>query len=210
MTLAEEDKFIAQLQHEQEFSPRISAEEFERLPDCRHRELLDGLVKESQLGAESILIATMIARIIGNYLASRNLGFVFVENLYRMTPSRKNNLRRPDVSFVALDRLPGGRIPRGIMSLAPDLAIEVVSPVDLVEELATKVQEYLDAGVRLVWIVHPVTRTVVIHHGNGVIAAVGQHQDIDGGEVLPGFSSPVKDFFPPIENTTPIVRKSDV
>ena len=104
-------------------------------------------------------------------------------------------VRIPDVSFISWNQLPDRRVPRvPIADLAPDLAVEVISPSNTVREMERKLQEYRDFGVRLVWYVFPETQEVHVYSAD-------QHeiltvdQEISGGDVLPGFVLPVRRLF---------------
>ena len=79
---------------------------------------------------------------------------------------------------------------------APDLAIEIVSPYDRAAEVARTVQGYLRAGTRAVWVVHPDTRSIVVHGPDGLARLHGPDDAIDGSDVLPGFSAPVAELLP--------------
>ena len=81
-------------------------------------------------------------------------------------PDDPRAFRRPDVSFVAAGRVPTPA-PGGPLPFAPDLAVEVVSPDDGIEELETKLAEYRAAGVRLVWVVIPAVRLVRVFPRGG-------------------------------------------
>jgi Uma2 family endonuclease len=124
------------------------------------------------------------------------VGLVFpMETGYRCFPGRPRHVRKPDVSFVSTARLPEQRLPLGDMLVAPDLAAEIVSPNDTADEVETKVAEYRSAGVRLIWIVYPPTRTVVIRRLDGSAGEVGPEGTIDGEDVLPGFRCSVAELF---------------
>ena len=74
--------------------------------------------------------------------------------------------------------------------------LEVVSPNDLAWEVDMKVTEYLQAGVRLVWVFYPDTRTVWVSRADGQAARLGASETLSGADVLPGFTCPVADVFP--------------
>jgi Uma2 family endonuclease len=116
------------------------------------------------------------------------LGEVFnSEAGYRCFPHRPRLLRKPDVSFVVAGRFPGGQVPAGELRIAPDLAVEVVSPNDLAEAVQEKVADYLKAGVRLIWLVYPAARMAVVYQPSGPSAWVFEEGELDGGDVIPGF-----------------------
>ena len=80
--------------------------------------------------------------------------------------------------------------------VAPDLAVEVVSPTDLAEELMDKVAEYFQAGVRLVWVVYPRLRLIHVYESLTQVRGLTAADELDGGAVLPGFRTPVAALFP--------------
>jgi Uma2 family endonuclease len=104
-------------------------------------------------------------------------------------------VRKPDASFVARGRFTDGVIPKGDVGFAPDLAVEVVSPNDFYDEIDVKVSEYLGAGVRLVWIVSPATKTVLVRRPDKTCAALDVSDTLSGEEVLPGFTCAVAELF---------------
>ena len=85
--------------------------------------------------------------------------------------------------------------PEGYATIAPDLAVEVISPNDLFEEIAEKVQEYLSAGVRLVWVVDTATQPVHVHRPDGSGTILRAQDELTGEDVLPRFRTRVGDVF---------------
>jgi Uma2 family endonuclease len=77
----------------------------------------------------------------------------------------------------------------------PDLAVEVVSPGDTVYGLNAKIREYLAAGIRLVWVIHPDTRTADVYRLDGSVVHLGPGEALDGEDVLPGFRLPLTELF---------------
>lgn len=106
-------------------------------------------------------------------------------------------MRFPDGSFIRSGRLPDNVLPRGHVRVVPDLVLEVVSPNDLAWEVDLKVTEYLQAGVPLVWVCYPDTRTVSIYRVQGQVTRLGVGDLLSDAEILPGFTCPVADVFPP-------------
>ncbi len=105
-------------------------------------------------------------------------------------------MRGPDVAFVSRERLPERAYEEpGFWHLAPDLAVEVISPSNTAAEIHEKVREYLDAGTSLVWVVDPRTRTVAVHRSPGETTVLREGDDVDGGDVLPAFSAAVSELF---------------
>lgn len=168
--------------------PLYTAEDLLRLPDSNGYELVDGKLVEKHMGAEPSYIGGRLVRILGAHCESPFLGWVLpADASYQLIPGRPNLVRKPDVSFIRTGRLPNEELPEGHIRLAPDLAVEVVSPNDLYYEVEEKVQEYRAAGVRLLWIIAPPTRTALIRRINGTITEVGEGGELDGEDVVPGF-----------------------
>jgi Uma2 family endonuclease len=181
-------------------APPFTPEDLLRLPDAVNYELVDGKLVERNMGMESSEIAVRIAILIGLYLRDHPTGRLFgADASYQCFKDAPDKVRKPDVSFVRAGRLPGDKAPKGHSRVPPDLAVEVSSPGDLVYEIEEKVAEYLAAGVPLVWVVHPPTRTVRIHRPRtstrGPVAELNDQDTLTGEEVLPGFSCPVRSLF---------------
>lgn len=170
------------------------------MEDGVNYELVDGKLVERHMGMESSEIALRIAFLIGLFLRDHPLGRLFgADASYQCFPDFPKKVRKPDVSFIRSQRLPDGRVPTGHCLVAPDLAVEVISPGDLAYEVEEKVSEYLQAGVPLVWVVNPPTRTVRIHRPRhsprGPVAELTGDDAITGEDVLPGFTCAVREFF---------------
>lgn len=175
----------------------VTPEELLEMPDGHRFELIDGELVERNMGAESSRIAQIINRRIDNYAEERNLGLVWGPDCgYQIFPDDPDKVRYPDGSFIASGRLPGDEPPRGHVRIAPDLALEVVSPNDLAWKVDEKVQDYLDAGVRLVWVVFPDTRAVFVYRPDADVKRLTPQDHLSGEDILPGFSVPVAELFP--------------
>lgn len=123
------------------------------------------------------------------YTTAAETGYILFKN-----PNGKHTVVGADVGFVSKARLPEG-LPKGYVPLAPDLAVEVVSPGDSADDIDQKVVLYLRYGTRLVWVFYPKTRTVIAHTPDG-IQRLDVSDTLDGGDVLPGFRLAVRDVFP--------------
>src|SRR5262245_47044724 len=112
------------------------------LPDGDSYELIDGKPVEKNMGAESDRIAARIISRLVAFCDREKLGDVFGSQTgYRCFQHRPRLVRKPDASFVARGRFADGVIPKGDIDIAPDLAVEVVSPNDFYDEVDTKVAE---------------------------------------------------------------------
>jgi Uma2 family endonuclease len=132
-----------------------------------------------------------VARLMGDFVEERKLGRVFLETGYQLTPE---TVRIPDVSFVPADRMRDVDLDRRIQG-APALAIEVISPADLAEELTQKVKQYLAAGVKVVWVFYPKTREVQVFRADGGSFVRHEAEMLGEPELLPGFSLDLKAVF---------------
>jgi Uma2 family endonuclease len=157
-------------------------------------ELVDGILVEKAMGSMESVLAIEIASLLRNWVKPRKLGTVLGEaGMLRLAPGL---IRIPDVAFLSKDKFPGGRFPRdSAWSLAPDLAIEVLSPGNTDEEMTEKLHDYFNAGTRLVWYVDPRKRQVQVFTSPISSRIVTQDQTLDGGDVLPGFELSLKELF---------------
>jgi len=157
-------------------------------------ELVDGVLVEKVMGAKESLIATILARHLGNFVEQDDLGVVLgADGMLRL---RTKLVRIPDVSFIAWDQIPDGEFPdEPIPDLYPDLAIEVLSAGDTPAEMTRKVGEYFDAGSRLVWVIDPQSKTAEVFTGRDESQHLKATDSLDGGKVLPGFRLPLKVVF---------------
>jgi Uma2 family endonuclease len=155
-------------------------------------------VEMPPMSAFATLIAFELARRLSNFGEAQNLGRGIHETLLHL-PLPKARNRRPDAAFVSFDRWPQQRpIPPGnAWDVVPELAVEVVSPTDGVEELMDKITEYFQAGVQLVWVVFPDNRLIHVYESLTKIRVLTMTDELDGGTVLPGFRLAVSALLPP-------------
>jgi len=174
----------------------VTPEQLAAMPNDKDFELIDGQLVERHMGNKSSWVAMQLARLVSAYVDEHNLGWVFVfEAGFRLDPNRPNTLRKPDVSFVRFGRLPNEEPSDAYDHLAPDWAIEVLSPGDTALELEEKIEEYLNAGVRLVWVINPDLKIVKVHVSGRPIEEYRVGDELTGGDVMPGFRCPVATLF---------------
>lgn len=176
---------------------RYCPEDLLGMPDGDAYELVNGELVERKMGAESGWIAGELLARLRIFVAGTHVERIFPSEVgYQCFPDDPRRVRKPDVSFIRAGRLPGNRIPRGHLRAAPDLAVEVVSPNDLYEEVRAKVEDYLGVGVSLVWVVEPETRSALVFLQDGSVSLLRSQQELDGESVLPGFRCPICEIFP--------------
>ncbi len=174
----------------------LSVDEFEKitaLPENAHKrlELIGGVIVEVVSNSDASEIAQLIALEIGIWNREKKVGRVTgADGGYRVAGEDY----MPNVGFISSARQPNR--PHATWNpLAPDLAVEVVSPTDRATEIAVKVANYLHAGT-LLWYVHPEEQQVIVYEPGHPAKTLGIDDILDGGQILPGFKLVLKDIFP--------------
>jgi Uma2 family endonuclease len=121
-------------------------------------------------------------------------GAVFAAETGFRLARNPDTVRAPDAAYVSVEWLAQARV-RGYPELAPDLVVEVVSPNDRASEIQTKVEEWLRAGSRLVWVLYPATRTATTYQADGTARLLQADDTVHGEPVLPGFACRLGDLF---------------
>ncbi len=165
--------------------------------DC---ELVDGEMLERKMGWESELFASNLLIVLGTYCREHRCGTVNGSNASYQCfesayPNDRIRVRKPDVSFIAAGRIPKGQAPKGHCSLVPDLCVEVVSPHDTYSEIEGKISDYLKAGVRLIWVVDPPSKTIRVIRSDRSCAILTLEDSLSGDDVIPGFECSVQAVF---------------
>lgn len=175
----------------------LTAEELFELPDDGNRyELVAGrLERMPPEFFSSSVVAMTLARIIATFVYAHGLGICGGEAGGVRTRSNPDSVRAPDFTFISKERLPAGGVPRRWYPTAADLVAEVVSPTDRVAKVITKAEEYLAAGVRLVWVIDPDERAAIVFHPNAVPIVLRGGAALDGEDVLPGFILPLAELW---------------
>lgn len=165
-------------------------------------ELVDGTLVEKAIGYSESALAGAICAALRAFVMPKKLGIVTgADGMLRLFPGL---VRGPDVAFVSWRRIPAGRIPsEPIPLLAPSLAVEVLSKTNTPREMDRKRREYFKAGVELVWIVEPVTRTVDVYNSPTQFTTRHESDTLDGGEVLSGFTLSLKELFAELDQVGP-------
>jgi Uma2 family endonuclease len=106
-----------------------------------------------------------------------------------------DTVRGSDIAFIRKDRIPAGGLPKKFIPFAPDVAVEVVSPTDRMEDVEEKVAEWLAAGTTLVWVVVPKRRIIKVYRTLTNVKILTDKDELDGEDVMPGFRLPVARVF---------------
>jgi Uma2 family endonuclease len=172
-------------------------EEFMALPKDGHRyEIVNGeLVDMGNSGALHGYVCILLVAALANHVLPKKLGIILDSSTaFKM---KNGDRRSPDISFFAKERLQGlTELPTGFLEGAPDLAVEVLSPGNTVEEIHDKLVEYFENGTRLAWIIHPSEHYILVYRCAQEPDRLLKSVDaLDGEEVIPGFTFPVADLF---------------
>ena len=161
--------------------------------ESRLCELVDGVLVEKTVGYYESYLALWLGYFLTGFVRRHRLGVVAGEaGMMRLSAGL---VRIPDVSFVSWNQLPGRQVPRvPIADLAPDLAVEIISPSNTAREMERKLQDFLAAGVRLVWYVYPGPQEVHVYTADRH-DVLTTDQELSGGDVLPGFMLPLRQLF---------------
>ncbi len=174
----------------------VTAEQLFDMGEDSGKELVRGELRDvTPSGFEHGAIALEIGAEIRNYVRSKKLGIALAAETGFVLERAPDTVRAPDVSFVSASRLGGEFDRKRFLELAPDLAVEVVSPSDTASDIQDKVDDYLTAGVRLIWVIYPSRQEVVEYRSRQEVQILGSNDQLDGWQVLPGFSHSIKELF---------------
>lgn len=178
-----------------------TAEDLLNMPDGERYELVDGQLVELEMGGLSSWIGGQVYKRLDGHAKGGENGWAFPADAgIQCFPADSERVRKPDAFFVSRGRLENEQIPVGFVRVVPDVAAEVISPNDQYYAVDQKVDEYLEAGIRLVWVVNPSSRTVMVYRSRGGDPSrLTDRDELSGEDVLPGFSCPIADLFPAAE-----------
>jgi Uma2 family endonuclease len=172
----------------------VTVDELEKMSLPMPAELYNGKVVFKMANPLHAAIEAAVSGELYIYLKQKPIGMVWTEAHFKLWPERDDHARIPDVSFIVKERLPKDWL--HYPAMAPDLAVEILSPTDSFEATMEKVDEYLRQGTQIVWVVITSTREVL------VCTSKGKHTVNDvltAPNLLPGFELPVKTIFAGIE-----------
>lgn len=181
---------------------KMTAEEFWQLcADGKPRELVRGeVVEKMPVGTWHAITASFIDYQLRKFLEGfkERIGVVATELGFLIRYADEESVRAPDVAFIRKERLPSP-LPEGYAEFVPDLAVEVVSPNDTYTEIHDKVDEFLRAGVSVVWVVDPQRRKVEVYQQDAPTQTLRAGDTLTCEAILPGFALPVSEIFAELE-----------
>jgi len=175
----------------------LTAADLQAMPDSgRGYELVKGeLQRMAPTSPKHGKIAARLIIRLGTFVEANELGEVYSSETGFTLEVDPDTVRAPDAAFVSADRIPEEDDSDGYWVLAPDLVAEVLSPSDAAGTVLAKVQDYLDAGVRLVWVIDPRSKSVTVYRSLKDVQVFTVREVLSGQDVLPGFSLPVSALF---------------
>ena len=175
----------------------LTAEEFFELPkdDGRYELVRGRVVRIPPDFFSARMVAMTLATSVTVIVRQHKLDVCGGEAGGVRTRTGPDTVRAPDFTFISTDRLPPGGIPLRWYPIAADLVVEVLSPSDRFVNVLRKVQEYLAAGVRLIWVINPSERSAVVFRPNVPPEIITGDGALDGEDVLPGFRLPLAELW---------------
>lgn len=140
------------------------------------------------------VVVANLTFLLGQYVRSTGSGRVLTESCYELVQLPRT-VRAPDVSFVRTERLPAGGLGDAQLKIAPDLAVEILSPSETAARLDEKLEDYAASRVPLVWVIDPERRSVRVIAVEAPVRWLREGDTLDGGSTIPGFACPVSDLF---------------
>jgi Uma2 family endonuclease len=167
---------------------RFTPEDLLNITDRPMPELVDGKLLEREKGIKSDSIAFRIGLFVGNYVDDHDLGLCNgAQGSYQIFVDDPDKVRIPDFSFTRKARIPKDGAADGHGRVVPDLIVEVASSNDSVGKLNRKINDFLNAGVPLIWVAYPDTKTVQVQRLDGSAKLLKIGDFLEGEDVLPGF-----------------------
>ena len=175
----------------------VTTEQLLHMPNDGHRyELVAGEIRKmAPAGWEHGIVGGRLQGLLTRHVMEKELGEVFLAETGFVLARNPDTVRAPDIAFIEKDRVAAAPREEAFWPGAPDLAVEVVSPSDTVNEVDEKVKAWLDAGTRVVWVVNPKGRTVTIYRSATDIEILTEDNELSGGDVVQGFRCRVAEIF---------------
>jgi Uma2 family endonuclease len=175
----------------------LTAEQFEQLPDDgKLYELIDGELREMAptVNWHGEVESNLVIR-LGSHVQRHALGRVSCGEVLYIVRRNPDRVRAADIAFIRQERVPPIEARQHIMEVIPDLVVEILSKNDTVEDISDKIDDWLGAGVQMLWIIDPFRRTVTIYQPGHDPRLLGEHGTLEGEPTISGFRCPVAEIF---------------
>lgn len=157
------------------------------LPDKRTELVRGRLIIREPARRRHGVVAARILIAIGIYLETYPIGEVMAAETGFTLTRNPDTVRAPDVAYLRADRVPTVEV-IGFDEIAPDLAVEVLSPSDRAKQMQAKIDDWIAAGTLLVWVIDPRRRVARVHRADGTVSVLTEHDLLIGEDVLPAFT----------------------
>lgn len=174
---------------------RLTADDLLAMPDEICFELVNGQLLERNMSEESSWIGGEIFRLLSNYVKGKSLGRAFPDGNGFQCFQDSQQVRKPDAAVVLQARATGPLAKRGYTRVAPNLAVEVISPGDEAYDINEKIEDWLSAGVDEVWIVMPPAKSVTVYTREQSPRTYRSDEELVSIHGVPGFRCLVADLF---------------
>jgi Uma2 family endonuclease len=175
----------------------MTADELWQMPgNGRYYELVKGELRpKPPSGGQHGEVTMNLTGPMWTHATTEDLGKIVAAETGFVLLRDPDTVRGSDIAFIRKDRIPAGGLPKKFIPFAPDVAVEVVSPTDRMVEVEEKVAEWLAAGTKLVWVVLPTRRIIKVYRSTTDVTILTDKDELDGGDVMPGFRLPVARVF---------------
>jgi Uma2 family endonuclease len=176
----------------------MTAEDLLNIPggDGFQYELIGGeLRKMAAAGHQHGHLAVVVTTSLAQHVYAHNLGRVYAAETGFILERDPDTVRAPDAAFIRKERVDAVGDGRGYWEGPPDLVVEVISPNDRYSEVEETVSAWLEAGTGMVIVVDPRRKRVTVERPTGETLRLTEQNVIEGGDVVPGWSLPVRAIF---------------
>ena len=186
---------------------KMTADEFFDSPYSKGFELIDGVVVPKGTSPENLsekenlmptgtlhgVVTGRLTAYLTVYVIENGLGETCAaETGFRLAPK---TVRGSDIAFITKEKLEIFGVPINFFPVAPDLAVEVISPSNTYDEIQDKIEKYFNGGTKLVWIVDPKRYKIFVHRPDNTVALLNKSDVLDGEDVIPNFQIPLEKIF---------------
>ncbi len=175
----------------------MSADELWEMPsDNMRHELVKGELRTMvPSGGEHGWLVMQLAAPLLQYVKRKRLGWVVGADVGFVLTRNPDTVRAPDAAFISKTHFSTGGLPKKFVPFAPDLAVEIISPSERAGEVQEKVDDYLNSGCEMVWLIYPTKKTVIVHRPKQRPKTLTEKDILSGADVVPGFEIPVGEIF---------------
>lgn len=145
-------------------------------------------------GWEHSIRSASLIEYLRTHVRVNRLGHILSNDPGFLVARNPDSVRAPDIAFIAQEKVPEP-LPKGWITVVPDLVVEVISPNDRWNKVQEKIAEWLRFGVRLIWVVDPESRSISVYGPDQPLQVLTEQDTLGGEEIVPGFSVPVREIF---------------